>query len=208
MEIIDIHAHVYEKVAGITQGAPMTSEKLGKVRIGNRISHFAGLHLKITSSPVETLIGYMEWCGIDRALLMPNPYYGYHNDYFIESVKKYPEKLRAVALVDLLKGEKAAKELADIYDTTELFGFKVETDSTFQCAPGKRLADEDLLPVWDCVNQYHQPVFIHLFTDEDIREMKKLIDMFPNITWVICHMGADAASKGRIWIILRFSCSG
>lgn len=93
---------------------------------------------------------------------MPNPYYGYHNDYFIESVKKYPEKLRAVALVDLLKGEKAAKELADIYDTTELFGFKVETDSTFQCAPGKRLADEDLLPVWDCVNQYHQPVFIHL----------------------------------------------
>ena len=30
MEIIDIHAHVYEKVAGITQGAPMTSEKLGK----------------------------------------------------------------------------------------------------------------------------------------------------------------------------------
>ena len=35
MEIIDIHAHVYEKVAGITQGAPMTSEKLGKVRIGN-----------------------------------------------------------------------------------------------------------------------------------------------------------------------------
>lgn len=59
----------------------------------------------------------------------------------------------------------------------------METDSTFQCAPGKRLADEDLLPVWDCVNQYHQPVFIHLFTDEDIREMKKLIDMFPNITW-------------------------
>ena len=195
MEIIDIHAHVYEKVAGITQGAPMTSEKLGKVRIGNRISQFLPPAFENTSSPVETLIGYMEWCGIDRALLMPNPYYGYHNDYFIESVKKYPEKLRAVALVDLLKGEKAAKELADIYDTTELFGFKVETDSTFQCAPGKRLADEDLLPVWDCVNQYHQPVFIHLFTDEDIREMKKLIDTFPNITWVICHMGADACFK-------------
>ena len=139
MEIIDIHAHVYEKVAGITQGAPMTSEKLGKVRIGNRISQFLPTAFENTSSPVETLIGYMEWCGIDRALLMPNPYYGYHNDYFIESVKKYPEKLRAVALVDLLKGEKAAKELADIYDTTELFGFKVETDSTFQCAPGKRL---------------------------------------------------------------------
>ena len=117
MEIIDIHAHVYEKVAGITQGAPMTSEKLGKVRIGNRISQFLPPAFENTSSPVETLIGYMEWCGIDRALLMPNPYYGYHNDYFIESVKKYPEKLRAVALVDLLKGEKAAKELADIYDT-------------------------------------------------------------------------------------------
>ena len=90
--------------------------------------------MKNTSSPVETLIGYMEWCGIDRALLMPNPYYGYHNDYFIESVKKYPEKLRAVALVDLLKGEKAAKELADIYDTTELFDLKWRRTVLSVCA--------------------------------------------------------------------------
>ena len=61
MEIIDIHAHVYEKVAGITQGAPMTSDKLGKVRIGNQISQFLPPAFENASSPVEMLIGYMDW---------------------------------------------------------------------------------------------------------------------------------------------------
>ncbi|MDY5648601.1 MAG: amidohydrolase family protein [Lachnospiraceae bacterium] len=195
MEIIDIHAHVYQKVAGITKGAPMTSESFGKVRVGNELTQFLPPAFEHTNSPAEMLVGYMDWCGIDKALLMPNPYYGYHNDYFMESVKKYPDRLRAVALVDLIKGQQAADELAWLYDHTDLFGFKVETDSTFQCAPGKNMADEDLLPVWDCVNQYHQPAFLHLFTDRDVQEMKKLIDLFPNITWVICHMGADACFK-------------
>lgn len=31
-----------------------------------------------------------------------------------------------------------------IYEDTELFGFKVETDSTFQCAPHKHMTDADL----------------------------------------------------------------
>ena len=192
MEIIDIHAHVYKKVAGITQGLPMTSESMGKVKVGNSIKQFLPPSFENTRSTAEMLIAYMDWCGIDKALLMPNPYYGYNNDYFLESIHKFPERLKGVALVNLLDGKKAAKELADIYDNTELFGFKVETDSTFQCRPDKNMADEDVLEVWDCVNQYHQPAFVHLFTDRDIADLHKLIDLFPHITWVICHMGADA----------------
>ena len=102
----------------------------------------------------------MDWCGIEKALLMPNPFYGYHNYYFKESVKKYPDRLRGVALVDIMKGKAAAEELAQIYDEGILFGMKIEVDSTFQCAPGTRLADPKLAPVWDCCEQYHQPMFI------------------------------------------------
>ena len=35
MNVIDIHAHIYERVAGITRGQPMASTGLGRVAIGN-----------------------------------------------------------------------------------------------------------------------------------------------------------------------------
>ena len=192
MNIIDIHAHIYPKVAGITDGAPMTSEPLGRVRVGNELRQFLPPAFEHTHSTPEMLIAYMDWCGISKALLMPNPYYGYHNDYFIEAAQRYPDRLRAVALVDPIKGEKAARELAWLYDNTCLFGFKVETASTFQCAPHKHMADRDLLPVWECCNAYHQPAFLHLFTWQDIEDLAFLIKQFPDITFVVCHMGADA----------------
>lgn len=191
MKVIDIHAHIYEKVAGITQGQPMSSTSQGKVTIGNREIQFLPPSFERSCSTAEALIAYMDWCGIGKALLMPNPFYGYHNYYFKESVKKYPDRLRGVALVDIMKGKAAAEELAQIYDEGILFGMKIEVDSTFQCAPGTRLADPKLAPVWDCCEQYHQPMFIHMFRREDIVDLELLAKTYPHITFVICHMGAD-----------------
>lgn len=192
MQIIDVHAHIYRRVAGITQGQPMTSTDHGRVTIGNQEVQFLPPSFEQTSSTAETLIAYMDWCGVDKALLMPNPYYGYHNAYFAESVAKYPDRLKGIALVDFLKGKAAAEELAAIYDAGVLSGFKIETDSTFQCAPEKRMADPAFADVWDCCDQYHQPVFIHMFRDCDVEDLKLLVDRYPHITFVICHMGADA----------------
>lgn len=192
MEIIDIHAHVYRKVAGITNGAPMTSETLGRVRVGNEVRQFLPPSFAASNSTVETLIAYMDWCGISRAILMANPYYGYTNDYFIESVQRYPDRLRAVALVDIAGGTAAAQELERLYRETPLMGFKVETDSSFQCARSRNLADAELAPIWECVDRYAQPAFLHLFTDRDVEDTKKLARRYPNVRFVICHMGADA----------------
>ena len=82
MKIIDIHAHIYPKVAGITDGAPMTGETLGRVRVGNEMRQFLPPAFEKIRSTPEMLLAYMDWQGIDKALLMPNPYYGYFNDYF------------------------------------------------------------------------------------------------------------------------------
>lgn len=195
MNVIDIHAHIYEKVAGITQGQPMCSTSLGRVTIGNKEVQFLPPAFEQSRSTPDMLIAYMDWCGIEKAVLMPNPYYGYHNRYFAESVKRYPQRLKGVALVDIMKGQKAAEELAAIYDEGILFGFKVEVDSTFQCAPGTRLSDPELSPVWDCCSQYRQPVFLHLFRTEDIADMNYLAASYPHIQFVLCHMGADACFK-------------
>ena len=116
MKVIDIHAHIYEQVAGITRGQPMRSTGLGRVAIGNREVQFLPPSFEQSRSTAQMLIAYMDWCGIEKAVLMPNPYYGYHNYYFEESVRRYPDRLKGVALVDIMKGKSAAEELAAIYD--------------------------------------------------------------------------------------------
>ncbi len=197
MTVIDIHAHIYPYVAGITQGQPMTGLSLGRVQIGNRVVQFLPPSFESVRSTAEMLLGYMDWRGVQKALLMANPYYGYHNDYFIEAVTKYPDRFKGVALVDINKGEDAARELAALYDNTPLFGFKVETDSTFQCAPGRRMTDEACAPVWQCVNDYRQPAFIHPFTQADLEDIRALAQRYQDIRFIICHMGADACFGPR-----------
>lgn len=192
MTIVDIHAHIYPKVAGITQGQPMMGLDLGKVKIGNQVHQFLPPSFETVRSTADMLIAYMNWCGVEKAILMANPYYGFHNEYFIDAMKKYPERLKGVALVDINKGEAAARELSRIYDTTPLFGFKIETDSTFQCAPGRHMTDTACMPVWQCVNDYRQPVFIHPFTKEDLEDIQILAQQFLQINFIVCHMGADA----------------
>lgn len=195
--VIDIHAHIYPKVAGITGGAPMTSEPLGRVKVGNEVRQFLPPAFELTHSTPEMLLAYMDWVGIDKALLMPNPYYGYFNDYALQGVSKAPDRLKAVALVDFCKGEAAATELARLYDTTPLFGMKLETDSTFQCARHLHMTSPEVMPVWDCCSQYRQPVFLHLFTWQDIEDLQILVKQFPAITFVVCHLGADACFAGH-----------
>lgn len=192
LKIVDIHAHIYPEVSGITHGLPMRGTKLGRVKIGNQEKQFLPPSFERVYSTYDMLVAYMDWCGVDKAILMANPYYGYHNDYFIEAVMKHPDRLKGVAIVDINKGKEAADELSHLYEDTSLIGFKIETDSTFQCAPGRRMTDPQCEPVWQCINAYRQPTFIHPFTKEDLEDIQELAATYAQITFVVCHMGADA----------------
>jgi len=207
MLIVDIHTHVFKKVASISRGMPMTSTALGRVKVGNREEYFLPPAFENSNSPTEVLLGYMDHDGVDKALLMANPYYGYHNDYFEQSVEQYPGRLRGVAYVDPLKGEEAAAELDGIYSRGKLFGFKIEVNTTFQCDTQARLTDPRLAPVWDCVNSHRQPAFLHILRNCDVPDIGVLAGRYPNINFIMCHMGADAcfeswADKGNFDLLL------
>ena len=59
MNVIDIHAHIYERVAGITRGQPMASTGLGRVAIGNEEVQFLPPSFEQSRSTAEMLI----WTG-------------------------------------------------------------------------------------------------------------------------------------------------
>ena len=197
MKIIDIHAHIWDVAAGWANGQPRKSATVGKMKIGNRLVQALPPAFEASASHYEVLIAYMDWCGISKTILMPNPLYGFHNDYFIEAINAHPDRFRGVALVDLAGGKSSADELQEIYDKTPLFGMKIESESTFMCHPGMRIADDACRPVFDCMNQNHQPMFVHPFSWEDLEDLDRYADEFPDITFVICHMGADSAFSAK-----------
>lgn len=192
MEIIDVHAHIFPAVASINKGQPLRGTEYGRAKIGNETVQFLPPSFRDTTCSVETMVAYMDWCGISRALLMANPYYGYFNDYFIESLQKYPDRFRAVSLVDVTRGAAAARELEQLYESSPLFGLKIECVTAFQCAPHMRLNDETLRPVWEVMDRCRQPLFIHMLTDEDVQDVAELIGRYHNMRFILCHMGADA----------------
>lgn len=192
MKIIDSHVHLFDSIGGTFNHNPMRGASYGRALVGSSVLQLLPPSFENSASTYETLIAYMDWCGISQALLMPNPLYGYFNDYYIEAIQHHPRRLRGVALVNPLEGKSAADELQAIYDTSPLFGFKIEVNSTFSFAPDKHILSPELMPVYDCINQNHQPIFIHMLHPEDIGRVRKLSVQFPDITWIFCHMGADA----------------
>lgn len=192
MKIIDTHIHLYDFKKGRPGASNMYPLGHGRVcqsGVQGRIAPPS--FVDCTSSP-DILLEYMDWCSIEKGIIMSNPYYGYFNEYVKEAVLKHPERLKGVALVDVLKGKEAADELEKIYQEGVLFGMAFETANTFMMRPEAHLNDSFMEPIWQCMNAYGQPAFIHMFTKSDIEDVEILSKNYPKIRFILCHIGADA----------------
>ena len=150
MEIIDAHAHIWTSINGQRSGfVRCRADRYGKARVwstdphrevpGFRTDKWAlgrevierWLPPSFIHSVVdpEVLIEYMDWIGVDRAVLMQAPTYGNQNDYIREVLDKFPDRFIAgQALVD--PGQETGKMIADLeYAVGELGlkGVKFET---------------------------------------------------------------------------------
>lgn len=192
MKIVDIHAHIYPRINGVIKRKWVNSHHLGLVKIDNEYKQFLPPQFENTNSPIDVYMQYMKWLGISKAILMPNLCYGYYNDYFIEAVNKYPNKLKGVAIVDLLSGKKGVESLNKIYKSKVLFGFKIATNITYQYNKNGRIIDKEAEAIWECISGNKQPVFIHPSRIIDIEDTVILARKYKNINFIICHMGADA----------------
>ena len=197
MLIVDTHMHLYDFAKGVPGGNGMSPLGFGRVMKADGESRTAPPAFDDCASSPEIAIAYMDWCGVDKGIIMANPYYGYFNRYIEQAVEKYPDRFRGVALVDILKGREAARELEDIYRRGTLGGMAVETANTFYGHPGARLTDASCHHVWSCMAAYSQPLFAHLFTREDLEDIGLLSELYPDMKFILCHIGADAVwSRG------------
>lgn len=209
--IVDAHAHIFRAFGGMTEGQPTVSLKWGKVKVGNTVRQMLPPSFESSNAPVEVLLGYMDWCGVDKALLVPNIFYGYDNEYAAEAVAKWPDRFAALGLVDITKGKQAADELQGLIESGSFKGLKIEVPSALQCVPGLRIDDELFAPVWEKCDELGLPVMIHIRPGaEELESLKTVYRRYANITFIISHLGNPPyegwreflkfAAQPRIWV--------
>lgn len=190
MEVVDAHVHLFRRFAGIMSGVPIVSADYGRVKVGNSLQQFLPPSFERSDSSLETFMAHMDWADISKAVLVPNVIYGYHNDYAAEACELYPDRFRAVALVDIVRAQRAASELERYVGSGFFCGLKIETQSAFECSPGLRLDDPSLDPVWEYCNDMKMIVMIHLCRSHDPPSLRALVNRYNGIKFVICHLGS------------------
>ena len=99
--IIDAHAHVYDILAGY--GAKGEFRPLGKgkgIWATGEVEQFFPAEYGDLGFRAEVLLQLMEEAGIDHAVLLQGGNYGFHNDYVIESARRWPDKFTPIVTVD------------------------------------------------------------------------------------------------------------
>lgn len=186
--IVDAHAHIFERVSGMTNGQPTVSQKWGKVKVGNKTFQWFQPSFESSGAPAEMYIAYMDWCKIDKGIIVNNPVYGYNNDYVSNAVSKWPDRLAALAVVDITKGEETAREIDQIMRTGMFKGIKLEIPNALQCTPGLLISDTLFSLFWEKCNTLKLPIMIHM-RPQDIKDLEIIYQNYSNIVFIISHLG-------------------
>lgn len=195
--IIDSHIHLFPVWCGARRGVtPVKGERFGKIRIeGEGIERvMPPSFINVGTSP-EMVLEYMEWAGIDKAVLMQAPVYGVHNEYISDVLVKYKDKFVGFGLLDP-RDEKAPDRASYLIKNLGFRGIKFEIPDI-----PIYLDDERLFPVWEKIQAEDGIMALDLGWDTDnnpycfqVKQLGKLLQHFPQMTIIVLHLGVS-----RLW---------
>ena len=171
---IDSHVHVW------TMGeAPFEhNDQMSKVR-----PKYPGL--------VEDLIRYMDLNQIDRTVLIQCMYHGYDNSYMCDSLRRYPDRLHGVALIDPLKPD-AAETLNRLHSEHGVQGMRLypikDEDPSW-------LSGDYQNALWGAAQQLDVPLTWFGRCDQ-IPFLEPMLERFPDVNIIVDHLGEPKLDEG------------
>ena len=171
---IDSHVHVW------TMGAPpfthnddMTTQR----------PDYPGL--------VENLIRYMDLNEIDRTVLIQCMYHGYDNRYMCDCLRRFPDRLHGVALIDPLKSD-APETLARLHRDHGVQGMRLypikDRDASWLSGPGQHA-------LWETAQRLGVP-FTWFGRCHQIPLLEPMLQQFPEVNVIVDHLGEPILSEG------------
>lgn len=193
--IIDSHCHVFETLRGYTGRGYVTPVGYGQVRFdnGETIRMLPPLNEE-TRFTAEMLLAYMDWVGVDKALIMSHNFHGYLNDYVAACVRKWPDRFFGACSVDPFADQRDAV-LKRLADDMGFRNFKLELSvdaGLLGFHPGLRLNAPRMMELWRQLNERKMTLMLDLgFLGEPANqkdEILQIVQTFPDLTIVVMHL--------------------
>jgi len=186
--IIDAHMHLYPRFGGSWQ-----SRHYGQVqREDGTIFQAMNPSFVNTDSQPEVALTYMDWLGVEKAMLVQGGLHGVQNIFYQDVVRRWPGRFVAMAQVDPTLGDEAARDLRYFLDNG-LLGVKFEMDELRKCRPSISFTGKEELKVFEAIAEKHAPIFVHLSSNahslREGAEILQLLERWPHLNFVVCHIG-------------------
>jgi len=186
--VIDMHMHLFPRFGG-----NMQSRQYGKVQLqdGSLFQAMPPSFVNTDSSP-EVALAYMDWCGVDKALLLQGGLHGPQNSFYLNVVKRWPDRFVAFVMVDPTEGDTAARPLRELLDQG-LLGLKLELIELRKAHPEFSFLGQEEMKVWEVCAEKNAPIAVHLSQDErslqEAAHIRQLLQCWPNLSFMVCHIG-------------------
>ncbi len=187
--IIDMHMHLFPRFGGVAQARHYG--RYFDTLVGEEMQGLPPSFVNSDSAP-EVALAYMDWCGVQQGVLLQGSLHGPQNSFYVDVLRRWPDRFVAMAMVDPTEGEHAARELRHWTDAGCL-GMKIEMDMLHKVRPEYEFMGPSEMKVWEVVAEKNLPVVLHLTQDErSIKECEGVLELlrrWPELNFVICHIG-------------------
>lgn len=192
---IDVHAHIFPEIHGLTRNGPTRSLGYGFASEGDRPVRILPPYAPETAYTPEMLIANMDWAGVEKAVLLQGSFYGGLNDYVAQAIRHYPGRLAGFAYLDpWMAGWK--ERLAQIIAWNAFAGIKLEcSEGTGFCGiyPQAWLDDKDLDWLWSELQRHRFMLVLDLGAvgsrSYQTGAVHRIAEVYPGLHIVIAHLG-------------------
>lgn len=149
-------------------------------------------------APVELTIAYMDYVGVDKAVLQHDHVYGSLNEFYRECMNSYPGRFLPLAQIRGWEGDRP-EQMARLEHAIEVLGLKglyFEIESFAVTEFVDHLDDAKFEPLWETVRRLQIPVFWYLYTSardrfgsylEQVVRLDRWAKAHPEIPCVYTH---------------------
>lgn len=139
--------------------------------------------------PPEQVIAEMDAAGVEKAYLVPGN--SAANATCIEAARRWPERFRVMGILSLDKPE--CRPLVDSWGESGLLGARLVFPPYRKVS---WLKDGTADWFWPRADELRLPVMI--WAPQQLDEIGKIADLYPNIRFVIDHMNLFVADRGDV----------
>ena len=198
--IIDFHTHIFPKEVRNNLDKYRKRDPLFRLIFGSQWSNTLGEAKEVKMIGVEELIIAMDRSGVDKSVVCGFAWSDPGlcrdgNDYILESIKKYPDRLIGFASIHMKDGNQMGKEIERCVGLGASGIGEVVTE-----AHGVRIDDEKALgPIVEAARSLNIPIMVHsnetvghYYVGKAKTELKQYYDFilsWPDTDIILAHWG-------------------